>query len=515
MEHKIIKMETETENENKTQFQKIENGQEQNTRKEIKNGNNIYIINENEQRKKNILIIIFVVLFLLAIIIPYAPLLFGKKNNILKANDEFLIDNNNKKNNTLKANDEFLIDNNNKKNKGILELVNKDSFTIKKDLLTKIKSFIACLGGPGTGKSTFGNNYYKMLYKVKNNYFESSDNYQSVTKGIWIISNEERRKIPQYIIRDFLDVEGFQIDGISSWKYVMIIAFLSSDIIILNNKPRYDEVKKMIRIIENSLKRMKELNIPRVLKNIYIQTIKSPKNQKPIEELLKTFDYDEDIFQMIKFKLFYLPNIPEVEEGEEEKELLKYPKYKKYFKEILDLLNKANDYNAVDSLYNYIDIFKRAMNGEELFNNQIILKDLETDFNRVYNRYENKLKIELHQKMANFKKLDNLEETFEDFINKQINLTFEFNINNEDFTFYGSSPSYNNFYEDLKKNKTFRIEPKDIFFDLYTTEKLKLESQRDKSKAEINNVFLKKKQEISNYFALLKFYQTIDNMDLK
>ena len=122
----------------------------------------------------------------------------------------------------------------------------------------------ACLGNTGTGKSTFGNNYYKILYKVKNNYFESSDDYMSCTKGIWMISNEERRKIPKHINRDFLDVEGFQIDDSRSWKYVMVIAFLSTDVIILNNKPRYDEVKKIIRISENSFKRMKQWEIPRI-----------------------------------------------------------------------------------------------------------------------------------------------------------------------------------------------------------------------------------------------------------
>jgi len=81
-----------------------------------------------------------------------------------------------------------------------------------------------------------------------------------------MISDEERRKIPEYINRDFLDVEGFQVDDSISWKYVMAIGFLSTDLIILNNKPRYDEVKKMIKIIEKSLKKMQQMNIPRIIK---------------------------------------------------------------------------------------------------------------------------------------------------------------------------------------------------------------------------------------------------------
>ena len=142
-----------------------------------------------------------------------------------------------------------LIDNNIEINKGIVELTSNvnDTIKIKKKLLKNINSFIACLGQPGVGKSTFGSNYYKKLYKVKNDYFESSDSIETFTKGIWMITDEERRKIPEYIKRDILDVEGFQIDDPKSWKYVMIIAFLSTDLIILNNKPRYDEVKKMIK----------------------------------------------------------------------------------------------------------------------------------------------------------------------------------------------------------------------------------------------------------------------------
>ena len=113
-----------------------------------------------------------------------------------------------------------LIDNNIEINKGIVELTNNvnDTIKIKKDLLKNINSFIACLGQPGVGKSTFGSNFYKQLYRVKNNYFESSDDIENFTKEIWMLTDEERRKIPEYIYRDILDVEEFQIDDPNSWK---------------------------------------------------------------------------------------------------------------------------------------------------------------------------------------------------------------------------------------------------------------------------------------------------------
>jgi len=65
-----------------------------------------------------------------------------------------------------------------------------------------------------------------------------------------MISDEERRKIPQYIAKDILDVDGFHVDQINSWKYVMIIVFLSSELIIFKGKERFDDVVKIIKIIQ-------------------------------------------------------------------------------------------------------------------------------------------------------------------------------------------------------------------------------------------------------------------------
>ena len=199
-------------------------------------------------------------------------------------------------------------------------------------LLKCVNSFISYISSPGAGKNTFSSNYYKTLYKVKNDYFESSDDELTFTKGIWMISEEERRKIPKHIFKDILDVEGFQIDDIKSWQYVMIISFLSTDLIILNRNEKFDDVKKIINIIGNGLKKMQEMNMPRILKTIYIQNNKN--HPKPIAELLKTFNYDENIFQKIKFKYIYLPYINS--KTDEKKDLMDYYEYKNAFYEILN-----------------------------------------------------------------------------------------------------------------------------------------------------------------------------------
>lgn len=401
------------------------------------------------------------------------------------------------------------IDNNIEKNKGIISLITDGkNITIKKNLLKGIKNFISCIGPPGSGKSTFGSNYYKKLYKVKNNYFEPSGGYLTHTKGIWMISDEERRKITEYTYKDILDVEGFQVDDSKSWKYVIIIAFLSTDLVVLNGNSRWEDVKKMMKIIENGLKRMQKMKIPSILKNIYFLADK--KDEISVEKLLEILDCDKETFKMIKFQKLYLPYNHE----RRGTDLLEYSEYSYNFENILEILNATEKhYNSVSSLINHIDMFNEALNGYTLFNSQTILEDIKLDFNGIYNRNEHKLKNELYQKIPNsLRKIDNVNETFEDFINKQINLTFEFDIDNEEYTFYGVSQSYNDIYEELKKNKTFEVDPKDIFYDYFKTEILKLQAKENKEKEEIYNEYEEKKRKINKYFAVLKFNQTIQEI---
>ena len=440
-----------------------------------------------------------------------------------------------------------LIDNNNEKNIGIQQITDeseKDKVFIKKDLLKSINSFVACIGPPGAGKSTFCSNYYKILYKVKNDYFESSESSLVFTKGIWIVSEAEKRKIPVDIKREPIDVEGFRVDDSKTWKYVMIIAFLSTKIIILNRNSRADDTKKILRIIANSLKRMKKQKMPKILKKIYIQMTSEKLMKKyTVEQFLELLNYDKDAFKGITFEYIYLPSIRSEYENE-----LDDPEYQKYFKDILKILNKTKYYNSVSSLIDFIDEFNVALNDNMEFNSQAILKDITFDFEGVYSKNENKLKNILSKKIETLKPLESINETFEQFIKKQEGLEFTFTVQNEDLTFYGSCDDFNNFYEELKKKKTFRIKPEDIFLDVYNTQKSKLEikelkrrqeeeSQKlneelkrkkeekegknqeekkrkieenlkvSKEQEKILNYFNEKKKEISNYFATLRFME--------
>ena len=383
------------------------------------------------------------------------------------------------------------IDNNIEQNVGIESLVKefkdkktkKDCVQIRKELLRTVNSFIACLGPPGSGKSSFCSNYYKKIFNVKNNFFEPSDEVESFTKGIWIVSEKERRKIPIAIKKDILDVEGFQAEQAKCWQYVMIIAFLSTELLILNRDARFDSVKKVMTIISKSLEKMKNLKIPRILKTIYIQTVK--KNPMyTVEELLGKFNINKNIFNSIKLEYVYLPNISEEQLEECNHEIMEHPNYKKYLNQLLSKITKIKNYNSVASLTNYIDSFNEAVNGNSGFDKQAILKDLELDFNGVYNRHESRLKNELFEKKTSLKKLERLDETFEEFIEKQEELNFEFTIDDIEYTFYGTCDDFDNVYNNLKGKKSFKVSPKEIFLDVYNTQMTELIIQDEKRRQE-------------------------------
>lgn len=217
---------------------KTETGQKKNNEKEKK----------TEKKKKNYIMLIL--LIFLSFIIMLLAIFIALK---------------------LRENNYNEIDNNTEKNKGIIEIIKtdkNDKITIKKNIFNNVIQFVSCLGNTGSGKSTFSSYYYKYLYHVKNNYFEISEQSTSFTKGIWMISDEERNKIPYYLLKDILDVEGFQVDESKSWNYAMIIAFLSTELIIFNRSERYDEIGKIIGTIQIGLN-AKIKNTNNIKSNIY------------------------------------------------------------------------------------------------------------------------------------------------------------------------------------------------------------------------------------------------------
>lgn len=69
----------------------------------------------------------------------------------------------------------------------------------------------------------------------------------------------------------------------------MIVAFLCTDIIVVNIDSRFYKVKKIMGIIWNSLENMKQLQLPKILKTIQVQ-IDDNKYLPSFEEDMKSID---------------------------------------------------------------------------------------------------------------------------------------------------------------------------------------------------------------------------------
>lgn len=95
---------------------------------------------------------------------------------------------------------------------------------IKPELLKSVNNFVACLRVPGAGKSSFCNAFYKVRYSTNEELFKTSPAMKSFTKGMWVMKDETKRKIPgnKKLDYEIIDVEGFQSDDSKCWLYVMI-----------------------------------------------------------------------------------------------------------------------------------------------------------------------------------------------------------------------------------------------------------------------------------------------------
>ena len=223
-----------------------------------------------------------------------------------------------------------------------------------------------------------------------------------------------------------------------------------------------------------------------------------------MNEKIKFFELDENIFdcyntdksgKKIQIEFIYLPII-NPDSLEEDQEITDTPAFKENFEYILNKLKKTEGiYNTPGSLIEYIDDFNQILNGDLNCDIKNLSKDLETDFNGVYSRYEKKFKNELAQ--IELKKVESLNETFEEFINKQ-NLNFKFKLNKADFTFYGSSELIDKIYDDLMKKKSFEVDKKEVFMDTYTNNMIELEKIELNKKLEEEKQNQIKKQEELN-----------------
>ena len=393
---------------------------------------------------------------------------------------------------------------------------------LKKNVIQYVNSAIGVLGPPGAGKSTLCCAYYLINYNMNEEYFQMSSSSTSFTKGIWILKESERMKIKENIDRDILDVEGFQVDEIKSWKYVMIISFICTEIIILNRNTRLDDTKKVLNIVKNSLKKMRDSNIPKILKTIYIQ-IDDEDEINNFNEKLNEIGYTPTTIDTVIIKPIYIPSFDKKTLKKVRGNILKYSDYIDDVKKTFDSLKVNKNEQSISSFIKYIDNLNMALDGKMNFDTQGIIQDLKEEYNVCYETWKNKKKIELLA--LNLSDVEDEDQTYDSYVDSQ-NIDFSFQENLEELTFYGSSNEFDEYYKSFGKEKNFLVE-KNIFMDIYDTKinekriaKNKEGTEKQRKLSELEQYFEKQKLTIQQYYGKIKFYGSIDskfdhcNMDI-
>ena len=208
------------------------------------------------------------------------------------------------------------------------------------------------------------------------------------------IKRRREKEDSSKIDRDILDVEGFQVDDINSWKYVMIISFICFEIIILNRNTRWEDSKKVLNTIKNSLKKMKESNIPKILKKIYIQL----DDEDEIAELNKKLEeigYAHDSIPSITIIPLYLPSFDKTNLQNYKKDVINIPAYMENLEKVFKELTSNKSEQSISTFIKYIDNLNMALDGKMNFDAQGIIKDLENEYNVCYETWYKQKKNEL------------------------------------------------------------------------------------------------------------------------
>lgn len=98
---------------------------------------------------------------------------------------------------------------------------------VDKDLIDHKRHLVAVVGPPGAGKSTLCNTLYHIAFGAQQTFFEPSANPTSFTKGLWLLSHAARKMLPVDVRWEVVDMEGFQVDQMSSWKMAMVLCVLA------------------------------------------------------------------------------------------------------------------------------------------------------------------------------------------------------------------------------------------------------------------------------------------------
>jgi len=139
------------------------------------------------------------------------------------------------------------------------------------ELLDQARYLVAVFGPTGAGKSTLCNTFYHITFGSTNSFFEPSAQPTSYTKGLWVLSKQAKIQLPDSINWEVVDMEGFQVDQMSSWKMAMVLCVLAEIVIFCNRDARCDNLFKAAIVFEKGRKLSQQLGMKPITKQIFVQ----------------------------------------------------------------------------------------------------------------------------------------------------------------------------------------------------------------------------------------------------
>ena len=242
----------------------------------------------------------------------------------------------------------------------------------------------------------------------------------------------------------------------------MVISFICTEIIVLNRNTRLDDTKKVLNIIKNSLKKMRESNIPKILRTIYIQ-IDDEDEIDSFNEKLEEIGYSPDTIETITIRPIYIPSFDKKTMKKHGNNILKVQDYIDDVKKTFDSLKVNKNEQSISSFIKYIDNLNMALDGKMNFDAQGIIQDLRDEYDVCYETWKNKKKKELMN--LTLSDVEDENQTYDSYLDEQ-NIDFSFQENLDELTFFGSSDEFDKYYREFGKQKDFLVE-KEIFQDIY------------------------------------------------
>ena len=153
-----------------------------------------------------------------------------------------------------------------------------------------------------------------------------------------------------------------------------------------------DDTKKVLNIIKNSLIKRKESNIPKLLKNIYLQ-IDDEDEMSKFEKKLSQIGFSSYSIETVTIKPIYIPSFEKRTLKKYNNNILNVSEYMEDVKKSLESLSSTKNEQSISSFMKYIDNLNMALDGKMNFDAQGIIQDLNDEYDVCYQTWENKKKM--------------------------------------------------------------------------------------------------------------------------